>query len=107
MERHLEIISRIQAIENSRQHRFFRTDIQSQKTVLGCPEELASRAGVFRGARLPPLPTRRRDEKRAPLKTPAWEAIEERDVSLFDSSASFELTFGSIYIIPAYEFHQD
>ena len=33
---------------------------------------LASNTGVFRGARLSSLPTR--DETRAPLKTPAWEA---------------------------------
>ena len=32
---------------------------------------VASHAGVFRGARFSSLP---RDEKRAPLKTPAWEA---------------------------------
>ena len=36
---------------------------------------LASHAGVFRGARFSSLPTHvRRDEKRAPLKTPLWEA---------------------------------
>ena len=34
---------------------------------------LASHAGVFRGARFSTLPVGR-DEKRAPLKTPAWEA---------------------------------
>ena len=33
---------------------------------------LASHAGVFRGARFSSL--RGRDEKRTPLKTPAWEA---------------------------------
>ena len=33
---------------------------------------LASYAGVFRGTRLSSLPTR--DERRAPPKTPAWEA---------------------------------
>ena len=38
--------------------------------------ELASHAGVFREARFPSLPTRMgREEKRAPLKKPAWEAI--------------------------------
>ena len=38
--------------------------------------DLASHAGVFRGARFSSLPTKDegRDEKRAPLKTPAWEA---------------------------------
>ena len=35
---------------------------------------LASHAGVFRGARYSSLPTRRRDEKRGPLKMPAWGA---------------------------------
>ena len=34
---------------------------------------IASHAGVFRGARFSSLPTN--DEKRAPLKTPAWEAM--------------------------------
>ena len=38
---------------------------------------LASHAGIFRGARLPSLPTR--DERRAPLKTSAWEANLPRD----------------------------
>ena len=39
---------------------------------------IASHAGVFRGARFPSLPTEAvcgRDETRAPIKTPAWEAI--------------------------------
>ena len=35
---------------------------------------IASHAGVFRGARLSSLPFVGRDEKRTPLKTPAWEA---------------------------------
>ena len=37
---------------------------------------LASHAGVFRGARFSVLPKTfvARDDKRAPLKTPAWEA---------------------------------
>ena len=38
---------------------------------------LASHAGVFRGVRFSSLPTKGRDERRAPLKTPAWEAIAE------------------------------
>ena len=40
-------------------------------TKTSAPLRLASHAGVFRGARLSSLG---RDEKRAPLKTPAWEA---------------------------------
>jgi len=39
--------------------------------------EVASHAGVFRGARFVG-----RDEKRAPLKTPAWEAIIEGEKEL-------------------------
>ena len=48
---------------------------------------VASHAGIFRGARFSSLPTRRDEmkvnEKRAPLKTPAWEAtlIGAEDVS--------------------------
>ena len=40
--------------------------------------KLASHAGVFRGARISSLPVGR-DEKRAPLKTPAWEANRKHD----------------------------
>ena len=38
--------------------------------------DLAFQTGVFRGARFSSFPTKDegRDEKRAPLKTPAWEA---------------------------------
>ena len=39
-------------------------------------DSLASHAGVFRGARFSFLPTN--DEKRAPLKMPAWEATDSR-----------------------------
>ena len=35
---------------------------------------LASHTGVFRGARLSSLPTKK-DGERAPLKTPTWEAM--------------------------------
>ena len=43
---------------------------KAQKIILS-GRYVASHAGVFRGARFSSLP---RDEKRAPLKTPAWEA---------------------------------
>ena len=42
--------------------------VRRSKCVTRC---VASHAGVFRGARISSLP---REEKRAPLKTPAWEA---------------------------------
>ena len=49
----------------------------SQKRFLTVHFPLASHAGVFRGTWLSSLPTR--DERRAPLKTPAWEANLPRD----------------------------
>ena len=45
--------------------------------------DLASPAGIFRGARISSLPTKRREEIRAPLKMPAGEAI--RDLALKES----------------------
>ena len=45
---------------------------------------LASHAGVFRGARISSLPTRR-EEIRASLKMPAWEAILTLKANWFDT----------------------
>ena len=50
---------------------------QDVRTEAGAQRGLVSHAGVFRVARISSLPTNAfvgRDETRAPLKTPAWEA---------------------------------
>ena len=41
------------------------------------PQKLASHAGIFRGARISSLPFVGREEIRAPLKTPAWQATQK------------------------------
>ena len=43
---HLEIFSRPQLIENSRQYSLLRTDVL-QKTVVGCPQEPQKKLGHF------------------------------------------------------------
>ena len=48
---------------------------------------VASHAGVFR------------DEKRAPLKTPAWEASVVEDVNKKDDFTLFSLNFDTVIII--------
>ena len=47
--------------------------------------KVASHAGVCRGVRFSSSPVGR-DERRAPLKTPAWEAIAKDDVPILDVS---------------------
>ena len=47
---------------------------------------MASHAGIFRGARLSS-----RDERRAPRKTPAWEASNRRNVQHFKMSVPFKI----------------
>ena len=58
----------LRALESSAKNRYCQVTVHLP---------LASHAGVFRRARLSSLRTR--DERRAPLKTPAWEANLPRD----------------------------
>ena len=55
--------------------------------------KVASHAGVFRGVRFSSSPVGR-DERRAPLKTPAWEAIAKDDVPILDVSIVIYLVWG-------------
>ena len=54
--------------------------------------KVASHAGVFRGVRFSSSPVGR-DERRAPLKTPAWEAIAKDDVPILDVSIVIYVVF--------------
>ena len=64
--------------------RSYSTYLWNDSWILICNirSEIASHAGVFRGARFSSLPTKfvGRDEKWAPLKTPAWEARSEKEL---------------------------
>ena len=54
--------------------------------------KVASHAGVCRGVRFSSSPVGR-DERRAPLKTPAWEAIAKDDVPILDVSIVIYVVF--------------
>ena len=65
------------------------------------PATLASHAGVFRGARISSLPTRKKyEEIRAPLKRPAWEATATQAISQTTLLASlrFRVTTPKLYL---------
>ena len=54
--------------------------------------KVASHAGVFRGVRFSSSPVGR-DERRAPLKKPVWEAIAKDDVPILDVSIVIYVVF--------------
>ena len=59
----------------------------------GAAVPVASHAGLFRAARFLSLPNRERDEKRAPLKTAAWEATVPVECWILCNSARVVATF--------------